>query len=319
MGDRNMAHADTTPSVVVVGSANVDFFFKTDSLPSPGETVIASAFNKSYGGKGANQAVTVSRLGGRALMLCRVGGDASGNELLVNFDNAGVDTEYIIRDPKSSSGMAFITVDRKGENTIVIFSGANMRLSPSDLQGITDEIRNAKVVVSQLEIPIQTVRRTAEVARDKDALFILNPAPAPSQDISDILRLVDILCPNRRETESLTGVRMRSMDDARRASDRLRKKGVKRVVLTLGAEGAFLANEIMEQHIPCPPAAVRDTTGAGDAFVGALAYALASRSNMVDAVQFANVAAAISVTKDGTQTGLPTLDEIRELYRTFYS
>ena len=311
--------AGTIPTVVVVGSANVDLFFKTDTLPSPGETVVASFFTKSYGGKGANQAVTISKLGGKVKILCRIGGDESGKELLENFIQAGVDTKHVIRDPECHSGMAFITVDKQGENTIVIYAGANMKLHTSDLDGIIKEIKSAKVVVSQLEIPISTVERTAEIARKYNALFILNPAPAPSQDISRILRNVDVLCPNKSEAESMTGVTILHIDDAKKASSKLREMGIKNVVLTLGASGALLMNEKTAQHFPCPSVSVRDTTGAGDAFVGAFAYSLALNNTIEDAVKFANIAAAISVTKNGTQSGLPTLNEIQILYESFYS
>jgi ribokinase len=314
-----MSKPTSPSSVVIVGSVNIDRFLKTDNLPSPGETVAAAFFNKSYGGKGANQAVTISKLGGRAVMLCRVGGDESGEELINNFKKSGVDTRYVIRDPELSSGMAFVTVDKSGENTVVIYAGANGKLNPSDLDPVKDEIRSCSLLLSQLEIPFSTVERTAEIAREYHIPFILNPAPAPSQDISKILKNVDILCPNKTEAESLTGVNIQNVEDGKKACHALRDIGIKTIVLTLGASGALLVGEGIEHHLPSPPVSVRDTTGAGDAFVGAFAFSLASGNSMLDAVQFANVTAALSVTKDGTQTGLPRFDEVKTLYESFYT
>jgi ribokinase len=306
-------------SVVIVGSANVDLFFKTDELPSPGETVVASAYNRSFGGKGANQAVAVAKLGGRSIMVCRVGADESGSELLENFTRSGVDTRQVIRDPGNSSGMAFITVDREGENTIVIFPGANMKLGPSDLDAAMDQIRVSGAVVAQLEIPLQTVERIAAVSREHNVPFILNPAPAPARDISGILGNVDIICPNKTEAEALTGASIANIEDAKRAAHLLMESGAGSVVLTLGSSGALLVTGDTEHHIPSPTVHVRDTTGAGDAFVGSLAYFIASGRTISDAVRYASVAAALSVTKDGTQAGLPGLIEVEELYNSFYT
>jgi ribokinase len=306
-------------SVVIVGSANVDLFFKTDELPSPGETVVASAYNRSFGGKGANQAVAVAKLGGRSIMVCRVGADESGSELLENFTRSGVDTRQVIRDPGNSSGMAFITVDREGENTIVIFPGANMKLGPSDLDAAMDQIRVSGAVVAQLEIPLQTVERVAAVSREHNVPFILNPAPAPARDISGILGNVDIICPNKTEAEALTGASIANIEDAKRAAHLLMESGAGSVVLTLGSSGALLVTGDTEHHIPSPTVHVRDTTGAGDAFVGSLAYFIASGRTISDAVRYASVAAALSVTKDGTQAGLPGLIEVEELYNSFYT
>ncbi len=303
------------PKVVIVGSANVDLFFRTKTLPEPGETVVASAFRKSFGGKGANQAVAVAKLGGKAVMVCRVGTDASGEDLIENFKHAGVQTRYIVQDPGSATGMAFVTVDESGENTIVIYSGANCRLEEADIGTAIDEIRTSDVVVTQLEIPLSTVKKVAEISREVNTPFILNPAPVPLQDISDIMRFVDVLCPNQTEAQALTGQRIWGMEDAKRAARQLMQHGVKNVVLTLGSAGALLVRNGKEFHIPSPEVTVRDTTGAGDAFVGALAFSLASGCEILEAVQLSNCAAALSVTKDGTQTGLPTLKEVEELRR----
>lgn len=303
------------PVVAIVGSANVDLFFKTERLPLPGETVVASVFNKSYGGKGANQAVAVSKLGGRAIMVCKLGGDEGGRELLDNFLRAGVETKWIVKDPETPSGMAFITVDRNGENSIVLYTGANMKLESSDVEKAIEGIKEADIVVTQLEIPISTVRKTAEISKKLNLPFILNPAPASKEDISDILKMVDVLCPNRAEAQALTGEKIESLEDARKSVRKLLSLGPGCVVLTLGSWGALLCTGDGEKLFPAPEVEVVDTTGAGDAFVGALAFALARGNSEEESVRFATLAAAISVTKDGTQAGLPTLEEVIALER----
>jgi ribokinase len=305
--------------VVVVGSANVDLFFRTDSLPAPGETVAAKSTSRSFGGKGANQAVTVAKLGGSAAMVCRVGKDQAGDELLENFRRFGVDTRFAIRDSGTPSGMAFITVDRHGENTIVIYSGSNGRLSPDDVETAHGVMEKAGVVVAQLEIPLETVRKAAEAARGMGVPFILNPAPAPSRDIGDILANVDLLCPNASEASALTGMKIDGIDGAKEAGRKLMRLGIGTVVLTLGKSGALLMREGGAEHIPSPEVSALDTTGAGDAFVGALALSMANGSGIDEAVRFANVAAAISVTKEGTQAGLPTFEEVEAMKKDFFS
>jgi ribokinase len=303
------------PQVVVVGSANIDRFFRTFHLPAPGETVSAFSYARSFGGKGANQAVAAAKLGAVPVMICRVGGDSSGEDLLGNFMQAGVDTGYIIRDPMNTSGMAFITVDDTGENTIVIFSGANSNLSEADVETAAELIEKSDVAVCQLEIPLPTVKRVGEICRDAGTLFILNPAPVPQEDISDILRFADVLCPNQMESQVLAGTKIEGTDDAEHAARRLMDIGARAVVITLGASGAFLAEGDRMAHVPGYTVKVRDTTGAGDAFVGALAFSLGSGEEMIKAVDFANAAAALSVMKDGTQEGLPARTEVEKLMR----
>jgi ribokinase len=251
-------------------------------------------------------------------MVCRVGSDSAGKELLDNFEKNGVYTKYIINDPHSSSGTAFVTVDSRGENSIVIYPGANMKLSVADLDSADGEIRKAGLVVSQLEIPVATVKRTADLSKLYKVPFILNPAPAPSEDISSILRNVDVLCPNKTEAEALTGQKILNVDDAKKAGAELLKFGVKNVVITLGSSGALYVSENTEQLYSTPPVTVRDTTGAGDAFVGSFAFSLCSGSSIPEAVKFANVAAALSITRDGTQAGLPTREEVKGLCESYY-
>jgi ribokinase len=194
-----------------------------------------------------------------------------------------------------------------------------MKLDPSDLDAAMDQIGVPGAVVAQLEIPLQTVERVAAVSREHNIPFILNPAPAPAQDISGMFPKVDILCPNKTEAEALTGGRIADMKDAKRAAHHLMESGAGSVVLTLGSSGALLVTGDTEHHIQSPTVHVRDTTGAGDAFVGSLAHFIASKRTISDAVRYANVAAALSVTRDGTQAGLPRMGEVEQLYRSFYT
>ena len=301
------------PVITVVGSANLDLFLRTQKLPAAGETVVARQLTRSFGGKGANQAVAIARLGGKVRMACRVGGDDSGQQLIENFAAQGVDTSLVKPSPECSSGSAFVTVDHEGENTIVIHPGANERLFPADLEAAEADIGNSAVIVTQLEIPIPTVVKAAEIAKKWRVPFILNPAPAPAEDISEILKKTDVLCPNRTEAERLSGRGVLDVDSAFRAGRELRNRGIPYIVITLGAEGAVLIAEDLQEHFRAPAIQVRDTTGAGDAFVGAFAFFFASGESISSAVRLACIAAAISVSKEGTQAGLPTLEEVKEL------
>jgi ribokinase len=302
-------------AIVVVGSANADLFFRTKKLPAPGETVLASALKRSYGGKGANQAVAIARLGGRAVMVCRVGSDEHGKGIIMNFQREGVETRYISSDADAPTGSAFVTVDEAGENTIVVYTGANGKLGGEDVQRVFEVVKTAAVCVAQMEIPLRTIEKLAEAAQACNVPFILNTAPAPQSDISHIIEKVEILCPNRREAELLSGIRIHDVSDAVRAGRKLAGKGAKNVVITLGSDGAVLVTKDTERHVPAPKVSVCDTTGAGDAFVGGLAFAFASGKDLEGSIKFANIVAAISITKDGTQTALPTLDEVEKFGR----
>jgi ribokinase len=297
-------------AIIVVGSANADSFLRTKKLPVPGETVLASALKRSYGGKGANQAVAIARLGGKTIMVCRVGSDENGKGIIMNFQREGVDTRYIHTDTDAPTGSAFVTVDEEGENTIVVYTGANGKLDGEEVERVFAVVKSAAVCVAQMEIPLRTIEKLAEVTRSSNVPFILNTAPAPQSDIAHIMENVDILCPNRREAEIISGIRIHDISDAVRAGRKLVEKGAKNAVITLGSDGALLVTKDSDRHVPAPKVSVCDTTGAGDAFVGGLAFAFASGKKLVESIEFANIVAAISITKDGTQTALPTLDEV---------
>ena len=303
------------PKIVVVGSSNTDLVVRADRIPRPGETVIGGAFHIAPGGKGANQAVAAARAGGAVTFVARLGTDEFGERALAGFQADGIDVSPIRRDPKAASGVALIIVNRAGENSIAVASGANARLSPADVRAASAEIEAARAVLLQLETPLPTVRTSARLAAANDVLVILNPAPARALD-AVLLRLVDVLTPNETEAEFLTGIAVRSRKDMADAAFRLRQRGPKAVLITLGSKGVFVSAEGTETLLPAFDVKAVDTTAAGDVFNGALAVALAEGQTLLEAARFASGAAALSVTKLGAQPSAPTRSEIELFLRT---
>jgi len=297
------------PVITVVGTMHMDFTVYVDRLPKPSETVLGHDFEMLPGGKGANQAVAISRLGGRCYMVSRVGDDYIGRLLLQNAVENGVDTTYVKRDPEVSSGVALIFVDSKGENMIAVALGVDERISPRDVEEAAPAISGSKVVVAQLEIPVETALKAVKMGRERGKITLLNPAPAKPLP-ADSYRYIDYLTPNMRELESLSGVQVRSPEDAEKAAERLRELGVGSVIVTMGAQGALIVDAEGGRRIPSFKVNVVDTVGAGDAFNGALALALALNAPVDEAVRFANAVAALKVTKKGAQQGLPRLPEL---------
>ncbi|MBM3311452.1 MAG: ribokinase [Candidatus Aminicenantes bacterium] len=297
------------PKIVVVGSSNTDLIVRADRIPRPGETVLGGTFHVASGGKGANQAVAAARLGGTVTLVARLGTDEFGERALAGLKAEGVDVSRIRRDPKAASGVALILVNREGENSIAVASGVNARLSPADVRGASAEIASARAVLLQLETPLPTVRTAARLAAANDVLVVLNPAPARPLD-AVLLRLVDVLTPNETEAEFLTGIAVRSRRDMAEAARRLRQRGPKAVLITLGAKGVFVSAEGTEVWLPAFAVKAVDTTAAGDVFNGALAVALADGQTLLEAARFANGAAALSVTKLGAQPSAPARREV---------
>lgn len=296
-------------SIVVIGSSNTDMVIKADKFPLPGETILGGKFFMFPGGKGANQAVAASRLGGNVTFIAKVGNDIFGKQALQQFKKEGIRTEYIIPDADLPSGVALITVDAKGENTIVVAQGSNGNLSAQDVHRAEKEFESLEIVLMQLEIPISTVVHAARLAKQKGKKVILNPAPAmplPSDLFSDLF----MITPNKSETEAITGMEIRDMNSVRTAASKIRDKGVEHVVITLGPEGAFIFDDDGGRHIDAPRVNAVDSTAAGDVFNGALAVAISEGKSIDDAVSFANRAAAISVTKMGAQASAPYRNEL---------
>ena len=299
----------TSKSIIVVGSSNTDMVIQTNKFPVPGETLLGGKFFLFPGGKGANQAVAAARLGGLVTFIAKVGNDIFGEQALQQFKNEGILTEFIISDPSNPSGVALITVDAKGENTIVVAQGANGALTSEDIQKANKEFENTSIVLMQLEIPLDAVIHTAKLATQHGKKVILNPAPA-RQLPDTLLKELFIITPNESETEVLLGIEITNMNAVHTAAKKLHDKGVAHVIITLGSEGAYLYNAEGGQHIPTTKVKPVDSTAAGDVFNGALAVAISEGKSVSEAIQFANRAAAISVTRMGAQASAPFRNEL---------
>lgn len=302
-------------TITVVGSIHIDFYIRLPKLPTPGETVLGHGFTMLPGGKGANQAVACSRLGAYTYMVGRVGKDIFGEKLIKNFKKNKVNTKYIKIDKSTHTGIAFILLDEKtGENMITVAPGADYNVSKADVDDAISAIDKSKVVLLQLEIPVDTVVYAAKKAWERGAKVILNPAPATKLP-DEIYKYVYVLTPNRVEASILTGIDIRTLDDVVNAGKLLINKGVDYVIITLGAEGSMVISREFTKHIPAYKVKVVDTTGAGDAFNAALAVSLAEGKDVLEACRIANAAAALQITKLGAQSGLPTREELEEFLR----
>ena len=298
--------------VVVVGSSNTDMVVKSHRIPAPGETVIGGAFVLAAGGKGANQAVAAARMGAKVTFVAKVGTDMFGDQAVAGYQNEGINTDFIFRDPEHATGVALILVDAKGENLISVASGANEFLTPADIERAESAIAAADVVVTQLETPLDVLACTAKLAKKHGVPLLLDPAPAPDEPLPiEILRDVTCIKPNENETERLTGIKVTDLASALNAADRLLELGVKAAVITLGSDGCLLVETPGKGfHVPGYEVEAVDTTAAGDAFSGAFACGIGVGCTLPEAVRIANAVAALSVTRLGAQPSLPTQAEV---------
>ncbi len=296
-------------NIVVIGSSNTDMVIKADHFPLPGETILGGNFFMFPGGKGANQAVAASRLGGNVLFIAKTGNDIFGKQALHQFRKEGINTDFIIEDANQPSGVALITVDAKGENTIVVAQGANGTLSPHDFLKADKEIAQADIILMQLEVPLETVIHAAKIASKHRKKVILNPAPAQLLP-DELLKALFIITPNESEVEILLGIKITDTNSIQGAAKRLYEKGVVNVVITLGSEGAYIYNKDGGRLVSTTKVTPVDTTAAGDVFNGALAVAVSENQSLDEAVKFANRAAAISVTRMGAQSSAPFRKEL---------
>lgn len=301
------------PRIVVVGSSNTDMVVRSARIPAPGETVTGGQFLLAAGGKGANQAVAAARLGAEVTLVAKVGSDMFGDQAVAGYQREGIVTDFIFRDPRHATGVALILVDEQGENLISVASGANHALGPEDVQRAAERIRSADVVLLQLEIPLETVACAAQVAAEAGVPVILDPAPAPAGPLDPaILKHVTCLKPNETEAERLTGIPGRDEASARLAAARLLEGGARYAIITLGAKGALWVERERSGFVAGNRVEAVDSTAAGDAFSGALACALARGLALEEAVRYAGLVGALSVTRLGAQPSLPTEEEVRQ-------
>lgn len=301
--------------ITVVGSLNMDLVVRTPRIPKPGETIIGRDFHLIPGGKGANQAVAAGKLGAEVNMIGRVGQDDFGQSLLENLARDGVLSGCVVRDPRSSTGVALISVEDSGQNNIIVVAGANMELSAADIDASEECISQSQMLLAQQEIPSEVVQRAFELARRHGVKTVLNPAPARPVN-AEILRNVDFLVPNETETSLLTGLPVETPEQLEAAAARLLAMGVGTVIMTLGSRGALLSSAGETRLFPAYEIQPVDTTAAGDAFVGGFAVAYAEGAGLDQAIRRANAAGALSATRLGAQPSMPTRGEWDEFFRT---
>ena len=293
--------------IIVVGSMNVDLVVRAPRFPQPGETISGEDLQIIPGGKGANQAVAAARQGSSVAMLGRVGNDSFGPSLISNLKQNGVDTSHVKTDAESATGDAIIIVDANGQNSIVLSPGGNGRVSPADVRSVS--FSDHKLLLLQLEIPIETVLTATQGAKESGLRVLLNPAPARSLP-DELISLPDFIVPNEIELSLMTGQPVNEISSAESAAKILLERGAQNVIVTLGANGALIANKEMTKHIPAYNVETVDTTAAGDAFIGGFASALLQNKSLEEAVRYGCACGALAATKFGAQPSLPTKDEV---------
>jgi ribokinase len=288
------------PRIAVVGSANIDLTSFIDSFPKPGETIFGQKFDLGFGGKGANQAVAAKLCGADVFMVARVGDDIFGPATISNFQKLGIDASHVRQAKGVSSGVAPIFVDPSGQNRIIVVKGANDTLRPDDVDAAADLLKTADCIVLQFEIPLETVYYAIHFANKQGIRCILNPAPGQPIDFKSVAGL-DYFVPNESEAETITRMPVRNVDEAKACARKLLDAGIRRVIITLGANGSLLAGSDGMEHMPAFQVTAKDSTGAGDAFIGSFATFLGEGSAEREAVRRANLYAGLSTTSVGTQ------------------
>ena len=296
-------------NICVIGSLNMDLVVKVDNRPKGGQTVIGGDFKEVPGGKGANQAIAAARLGAEVTLISKIGYDLFGLQALEIYRSEKINTEFIFTDQKSPSGVALISVDSYGENSIIVAPGASRSLSTEDIDKAKSKLEEADIILMQLEVPIETVEYAATIAKSYGKKVILNPAPA-SVLSNSFLSCVHTILPNRIEAEMLSGIKVIDEESAWRAAKAIGEKGIENVVITLGKDGAYVKEKEEYTMIPAKEVETIDTTGAGDVFCGAFSVYLSENHTLTESVEFANAAAALAVTRMGAQSAIPYKREI---------
>ena len=295
--------------IIVIGSSNVDMVVRTSHLPAPGETILGGEFFMNQGGKGANQAGAIKRLGGNLIFMAKLGNDVLGRQSVGYFKKEGIDTRYIALDEDSASGVALISVDDHAENSIVVASGANMLLNEQDVDKMLEEMCEGDILLMQLEIPLQTVEYAARKAFGKGVKVVLNPAPARSLP-KELFRHLYMVTPNRIEAEMLTGIKIANDADVEKVAEEICAMGVKNVIITLGSKGCLIREEGVSYRIDAFKVEPVDTTAAGDTFNGALCVGLSEGMDLKQAAVMASKASSIAVTRMGAQSSIPYREEL---------
>lgn len=299
-----------TPTICVVGSSNLDMNSYVNRFPQPGETIHGHRFTTGYGGKGANQAVMAARLGAAVTFVGKVGEDLFGRDMLTNLRSQGINTSYVSTTDEAASGVAVITIDASGMNNIIVIPGANGLLTAQDVERARPAIEGAGVLVCQLEVPISANLAALRIAHAAGVPVVFNPAPISEAPPDEVFRLSQVICPNENEARLLTGQPVDSLSEVESAGRTLLARGAANVIITLGERGSLLINGDGTLHVPAPKVKAVDTTGAGDAFVGSLAFFLAAGAKLAEAMRHATQIAAISVQKPGTQTSFPRAEQL---------
>jgi len=314
---------DNLDYVLIIGSSNMDLNIYSERLPKPGETVTGGIFKQFLGGKGANQAVASIRSGAKTVFIAKIGEDAFGDQMIQSLTQEGIDITYIIRDPQEASGIAFILIDKNGENMISVAPGANFKLTPEEVEANADLIRNASSIIVQMEIPIETISKIFSIASEGKPIKILNPAPFKAIP-RDLLKNIDIIIPNEGELYRLhlllSNNELKAIEGNEKiieASKDIAICGVKTIITTLGSKGCLAYDSERDKATVIPAFKVKaiDTVGAGDCFNGVLASKLCQGESMDTAIKYASAAASIAVTRKGAQESMPYLEEIENRFQ----
>lgn len=303
-----------TNKVVILGSTNVDQFLTVERYAQPGETLHVEEAQKAFGGgKGANQAIATARMQADTTFITKIGTDGVADFILEDFKVAHIDTSYIIKTAEAKTGQAFITVNAEGQNTIYVYGGTNMTMTPEDVINAKDAIINADFVVAQLEVPIPAIISAFEIAKAHGVTTVLNPAPAKALP-NELLSLIDIIVPNETEAELLSGIKVTNEQSMKDNANYFLSIGIKTVLITLGKQGTYFATKNQSQHIEAYKVNAIDTTAAGDTFIGAFVSRLnKSQDNLADAIDFGNKASSLTVQKHGAQASIPLLEEVNQV------
>ena len=298
--------------ILVIGSLNMDFVINVDEMPKKGETIMGIDMVQNPGGKGANQAYALGKLGGASAMIGAVGKDSYGEKLIMNLESVNVDTSGIKKCDGTYTGNAFVYVDRNGENSITVMAGANHCVTTELIDENIELIKESDIVIMQLEIPLDTAVYAAKRAFELGKTVILDPAPAPETMPEEIFKYVDFIKPNETELMTLTGMATDTEEEIEAAGRVLLEKGAKAVIVTLGEKGSMLINEKKSEHFPGKKVKTVDTTAAGDSFTAAFAIALAEGKDCREAIEYGSKVSAIVVTRKGAQASIPTREEVEE-------